>query len=86
MSDLVCAAGRGADYGGRWTLPCLNQPARHVLAFSKEIGGIQATGTPVLRFCDEHIEQLVFGGLVDEALIDPEDWARRVIDPEEPNP
>lgn len=78
MSELVCDAGRKAFYSGRWMYPCLNQPARHVLAFSEELGGPQVPGTPVMRFCDEHAEQLVFDGVIDEALIDNDDWERRV--------
>lgn len=78
MSVPVCAAGRTAFYQGRWMFPCLNQPARHQLAFSEEIGGPQVPGTPIMELCDEHAEQLVFDGIIDEALIDPSEFDRRV--------
>lgn len=78
MTIPVCAAGRQLGYQGRWRFPCLNQPARHQLAFSDEIGGPRAAGTPIYNLCDEHAEQLVFDGVIDEALIDNDEFDRRV--------
>lgn len=78
IDALVCDAGRRASYGGRWNFPCLNQPARNVLAFSAAIGGERVDGTPVLRFCDEHMGRLVADGLINEALVDDAEWDRRV--------
>lgn len=77
MSDLVCDAGRTAFYGGRWPYPCLNQPARHVLAFSAKLGGDRSPGSPTMRFCDPHMEQLIFDGVVDEVLVENDEWERR---------
>lgn len=61
MSEDSCASGREAKLGGRWFLPCLNQPARNVLAFTDDGAAIVKT----LRFCDQHIGQLIDEGRVD---------------------
>lgn len=78
LGSLACDAGRTAFYGGRWMLPCLKQPVRHHIAFSEEIGGPRVPGTPTLKLCDQHAEQLIFDGVIEEALIDNDEWDRRV--------
>lgn len=78
MSDFVCDAGRTVFYQGRWRYPCLIQPARHRLAFSATLGGDRSPGSPTMNFCDHHMEQLIFDGVVDEVLVENDEWERRV--------
>jgi hypothetical protein len=72
-----CEAGRRASFGGRWTLPCLTVPARHVLAFSSTVGGDVVPEAPVLHFCDDHLAQLAAAGLITEPLVSSDEWDRR---------
>lgn len=62
---LVCAAGREADFGGRWVVPCMSAEPRHVLGFGDD-GGLVLE----LRFCDEHMQQLIAAGLIEDPYLD----------------
>lgn len=76
MSYPPCDAGRDADFGGRWAVPC-SEAGIHSLAFSDELYGPRAGGTPVLRFCERHIKELIAAGLIEEPAIDMNEWRRR---------
>jgi hypothetical protein len=75
VNDQHCMAGTVADFGGRWTLPCLNAGI-HALAFSEGVGNARAPGTPVLRFCDLHLTELIAAGLIEESM-SVDEWAQR---------
>jgi hypothetical protein len=73
-----CWAGRRAFASGRWDhmLPCLRY-GRHVIAFSLELGGDALPGTPEIRLCDEHYAEIEAMGLIEEPVIDDDEWQRR---------
>lgn len=73
-----CWAGRLAFASGRWdrTMPCLRY-ARHVIAFSQELGGPQLPGSPEIRLCDEHYAELEAMGLIEEPVVSDAEFDRR---------
>lgn len=71
-----CQAGSRADMGGRWKVPCLNH-ARNTLAFSEGFGLPMAPGSPLLHFCDDHTQELIDAGLIEEPNVGEEEFERR---------
>lgn len=71
--ELTCQAGRMASKGGAWTVPC-PQVATNVLGF----GDSNGAQIPVeLRFCHDHMQELIADGLVAEPYMDPAEFERR---------
>lgn len=65
--DDVCEAGRRANFGGRWKVPCMEY-------------GRNMIGNPSLdpiKLCDQHFAEVNEAGLVDETNIDPAEFRRR---------
>jgi hypothetical protein len=75
--DYPCQAGRLADFGGRWLVPCPDE-AEEALAFSEEVGLPRVAGTPVLMLCGAHMAELMAAGLIDEPMVGVEEWIARV--------
>ena len=73
LEELTCWAGRQADKGGVWTEPC-PQVATNVLGFRSDSG---ATAPIVMRFCHDHMQELIADGLIEEPYLDPEEFDRR---------
>lgn len=77
---LRCDAGRRADFGGRWRVPC-----DHVFTKGDTINTLgvedqattEAIGGP-LRFCTRHMRELIDAGLITEVAVTPEEFERRV--------
>jgi hypothetical protein len=65
--ERICAAGRTAFFGGRWTEPCENG-GRHSIG--------HPGGDPV-RLCDVHFEQVNAVGLVNEPNMSEADFQLR---------
>ena len=78
--ELVCDAGRRADFGGRWRTPCDHVfgegDALHTLGVEDE-ATTKAIGGP-MHFCDEHMRQLIDAGLITEVAIDSDEFTRRM--------
>lgn len=72
----LCQAGQLADYGGRWTIPCI-KPATHCLGFTVGTGGPADPDTPLVYLCDEHADELIEAGMIEEPDVGRDEFLRR---------
>lgn len=69
MTDRLCMSGRGADFGGKWVMPCA-QAAIHVIA-------TEDADLPTLVLCEGHFLEVLEAGLVDEPYLPEAEIVRR---------
>jgi hypothetical protein len=74
LEKHTCEAGRRADLGGHWTLPCL-RVAIHVIIIGDASG---LNDVLPIRLCDDHFQEALAAGLIDDPYPDQNDVKRRV--------
>lgn len=67
-----CQAGREADFGGRWLLPCTETHSEHRHHLVTIIG--------TFDFCDKHMIELIEAGLITDPYISHEGAGKLVDD------
>lgn len=75
--EFTCSAGREADFGGRWLVPCNVAESPHCHRLITAVGE--------WRFCEAHMKELIAAGLISDPYVS-EEGAEMLAERERRNP